>query len=177
MSINPVTLIQIEWEGSYKLLELPKLMNEEIDYGIYQVYGRHPVYGNDVLLYIGKADYQTLGKRISQEDWLYTNDSNNHKIYVGRLHGSQPPTEDLWSTYIDLAERLLIFTHKPAYNSKSIASFPDKELQDIHVLNWGHYRALLPEVSGLRWTSKLDMEEYEVFRYGDVVVSSEEEMV
>lgn len=177
MTINPVTLIQIEWEGSYKLSELPQLTNEETDYGIYQVYGWHPVYGNDVLLYIGKAAYQTLGKRISQEDWLYTNDSNNHKIYIGRLHGSQPLTDEIWSTYIDLAERLLIYTHKPAYNSKSIASLPDKELQDIHVINWGHYRALLPEVSGLRWTSKLALEEYKVFRYGDEVVSLEEEKV
>ena len=34
MSINPVKIIQTEWEGSYKLSELPQLMNEEIDYGI-----------------------------------------------------------------------------------------------------------------------------------------------
>ena len=139
MTIIPLTLIQLEWDGPHKLSDIPQLMNEDTDYGIYQIYGAHPVYGNDVLLYIGKADYQTLGKRISQENWLYTNDSNNHKIYVGRLHGSQPESEEIWSKHIDLAERLLIFTHKPAYNSRSIASFPDKELQNIHVLNWGHH--------------------------------------
>lgn len=167
MTVTASTLIQIHWEGSYKLKELPMLMNDETDYGIYQIYGTHPVYGNDVLLYIGKADYQTLGKRISQENWLYTNDSNNHKIYVGRLHGSKPLNDEIWSTYLDLAERLLIYTHKPAYNARSISSFPDKELQGIHVLNWGHYRSLLPEVSGLRWTSKLDDVEYEVFKVQD----------
>jgi len=167
MTITASTLIQIHWEGSYKLEDLPQLMNDKIDYGIYQIYGTHPVYGNDVLLYIGKADSQTLGKRISQENWLYTNDSNNHKIYIGRLHGAQPLNEEIWSTYLDLAERLLIYTHKPAYNARSIASFPDKELQLIHVLNWGHHRSLFPEVSGLRWTSKLDDVEYEVFRVQD----------
>lgn len=74
MTVTASTLIQIHWEGSYKLEDLPTLMNDEV-----------------------------------------------------------------WSTYIDLAEQLLIYTHKPAYNARSIATFPDKELQGIHVLNWGHY--------------------------------------
>lgn len=163
--IAAAKLIQIEWEGSYYLNDLPTLTNEETDYGIYQVYGKHPVYGNDVLLYIGKADYQTLGKRIAQENWLNTNDSNNVKIYVGRLHGSQNPSDEVWSKDIDLAERLLIYVHKPAYNSRSISSLPDTELQNIHILNWGHHRDLLPELSGLRWTSKLDFFDYEMYTY------------
>lgn len=158
-------LIQVHWEGSYELSDLPSLMDSETDYGIYQIYGKHPVYGNNVLLYIGKADQQTLGKRISQENWVDTNDSNNLKIYVGRLHGPENPTPETWSTDIDLAERLLIYVHKPAYNARSISSFPDLELQNIHILNWGHHRDLLPEVSGLRWTSKLDSLEYETYRW------------
>lgn len=60
--------------GPRKLSELHILMNDEMDYGIYQVYGKHQIYGNDVLLYIGKADLQTVGKRISQEWWEYVND-------------------------------------------------------------------------------------------------------
>jgi len=165
MVIAKTHLIQIQWEGPYKLLDLPSLTNEETDYGIYQIYGNHPVYGNDVLLYIGKADRQTLGKRISQEDWLNTNDSNNAKIYIGRLHGAQNPTEEVWSIEINLAEQLLIFVHKPAYNSRSISSLPDSELQNIHILNWGHHRDLFPEISGLRWTSKLDYLEYETYKW------------
>jgi hypothetical protein len=149
----------------YKLTEINTLMNEETDYGIYQIYGKHPVYGNDVLLYIGKSDRQTLGLRISQENWLDTNDSNNTKIYVGRLHGPQNQSEEMWSTEIDLAERLLIYVHKPAYNSKSISSLPDLKLQHIHILNWGDHRNLLPELSGLRWTSKLDFLEYEPYKW------------
>ncbi len=160
MNINEVHLIQLEWEGPYKLLELASITDDCFDYGVYQIYGKHPVYGSDVLLYIGKADYQTLGKRISQENWLNTNDSNNLKIYVGRLHGPNTPTEAQWSNEIDLAERLLIYVHKPAFNARSISSLPDTELQNVHILNWGHYRDLLPEVSGIRWTSKLDNIEY-----------------
>ena len=165
MTIESLHLIQLDWDGPYRLDDLTTLKNEEIDYGVYQIYGNHPVYGNDVLLYIGKADLQTLGKRISQENWLYTNDSKNINIYVGRLHGEQTPTEEEWSTEIDLAERLLIYVHKPAYNARSVSSLPEKELRNIHIVNWGHYRSLFPEVSGLRWTYKLYDREYEVYRY------------
>lgn len=35
---------------------------------------------------------------------------------------------------------------------------------NVHVLNWGHHRDLLPEVSGARWTNKYDdMPNYEVY--------------
>lgn len=114
---------------------------------------------------IGKADKQTIGRRISQENWWNTNDSNHLKIYVGRIAGECTPEEETWSREIDLAEKLLINIHKPAYNSKSLTSIPDVELQDIHVLNWGDHRDLLPEISGLRWTSKLDNMEYDIYRY------------
>lgn len=165
MEITNTHLIQIEWEGPYKLIDLLHLKDEKTDYGIYQIYGKHPVYGSDVLLYIGKADFQTFGKRILQENWLDTNDSKNTKIYVGRLHGPKTPTEEGWSKEIDLAERLLIYVHKPAYNSKSIASLPDQELQHVHILNWGYHRDLLPELSGLRWTSKLNELEYDTYKW------------
>lgn len=165
MEIAKTHLIQIDWDGPYKLSELHSLENEEIDYGIYQIYGKHQIYGSDVLLYIGKADQQTVGRRISQEGWEYVNDTNNIKVYIGRLHGPQIPTNDEWSREIDLAESLLIYVHKPAYNSKSIASVPDFDLQNIHILNWGNHRDILPEVSGLRWTSKLDDIVYEVYKF------------
>lgn len=165
MIINNIELIQILWEGPYSLNELKLLQNEITDYGIYSIYGTHMVYGKDVLLYIGKADRQTLGKRISQEGWANTNDSNNLKIYVGRLHGPINPSDDIWSKHISLAESLLIYVHKPSNNQKSISSFPDTDLQNIHILNWGDHRSLLPEVSGARWTSKLEDTVFEVFKY------------
>lgn len=164
MEFQTLKLIHIEWTGPYNLENLPDLMNEEMDYGIYQVYGKHPVYGSDVLLYIGKADLQTIGKRISQENWWNTNDSGRHLIYAGRIAGEQKAEEIDWSIKIDLAEKLLIYVHKPAYNSKNLTSIPYDNLQDIHILNWGSYRDLFPEVSGLRWTNKLGELDYEVYR-------------
>ncbi|GGH73228.1 hypothetical protein JOD43_000025 [Pullulanibacillus pueri] len=164
MEIN-TDLIQIQWEGPYKLIDLVTIRNEEYDYGLYQIYGKHPIYGSNVLLYIGKADSQTFGIRISQENWVDTNDSNNISIYVGKLHGEGTPSEEQWSKEIDLAERLLIYVHKPAYNARSVSSFPNTKLQSIHILNWGDHRDLLPEVSGLRYTSKLDHFEYKPYKW------------
>jgi hypothetical protein len=165
MQIRTVKLIQIDWEGPYTLDNLDLLTNDSQDYGIYQIYGKHIVYGKDVLLYIGKAEQQTIGKRISQENWWDTNDSNHLKIYAGRIAGETTPLEKVWSKEIDLVEKLLINVHKPAYNSKNLNSIPDIELQDIHILNWGDHRDLLPEISGLRWTSKLDNKEYDIYRF------------
>lgn len=164
-----VKLIQIDWDGPYTLNELHRLTDESHDYGIYQIYGKHIVYGKDVLLYIGKADQQTIGKRVSQENWWNTNDSNHLKIYVGRMAGEGTPEEDTWSKEINLAEKLLINIHKPAYNSKNLTSIPDDELQDFHILNWGDHRDLLPEVSGLRWTRKLDNTDYNIYKYNTFV--------
>lgn len=165
METTKTSLIQILWDGPYSITDLVKLKNEETDYGIYQIYGNHPIYGNDVLLYIGKADFQTIGQRISQENWPDTNDYKNTKIYVGRFHGSKNPTATEWSVEIDLAERLLIYVHIPVYNAKVISSIKDLEFQDIHILNWGNYRSLLPEISGLRWTSKLDDLVFEMYKW------------
>lgn len=60
----------------------------------------------------------------------------------------------------------MIYTHKPAYNSKALNlnSTIDEELKNIHILNWGDHSDLLPEVSGLRWTSKLDDLTFDVYR-------------
>lgn len=157
-------IIHLEWSGPYKLSQLNDICNESTDYGVYQVYGAHPIYGSNVLLYIGKADVQTFGVRIKEEGWEYNQDPDNVQIYIGRLAGNSTPSDEKWSKEIELAEKLLIFTHKPAFNSQYIKSLPDKELQNIHVLNWSNSRDLMPEVSGSRWTSKYDeMPAYKVY--------------
>jgi hypothetical protein len=74
------------------------------------------------------------------------------------------PLDDLWNAQIDRAERLLIYACSPAFNSQKELGKLDTELQDVHVLNWGCIRDLLPEVSGARWTSKYDlMPNYHIF--------------
>ena len=153
-----MTVIHLQWDGPFTLEEVREL-NADHDYGIYQVYGSHPVYGSDVLLYIGKASDQTFSVRLNQEAWHYNEDAGNVRYYVGRLAGERTPREAQWAHQIDLVETLLIHSHWPAANSRSIQTLGKHttEMADVHVLNWGQQRSLLREVSGLMLTDRYDV--------------------
>jgi hypothetical protein len=148
------TVINVEWDGPVAFSEVRKLRGTK-DYGVYQIYGGHPVYGNSALLYIGLAAAQHFGVRIPQEThWLDNRDAGRVEVYVGRLAGKRTPDDETWDRYIRLAERILIYAHVPPMNvQKSPGALAD-ELRSVHVLNWGHHRDLLPEVSGRRWASR-----------------------
>lgn len=155
-------IVQIKWEGPFTLNELTALNNAEIDYGVYQIYGKHPVYGDNALLYIGQANQQTFCTRITQHSyWL----EDDFSIYVGRLSGANTPSYDTWYDQIDLAEQLLIYVHTPAYNTMNINSINESKVEHVHVLNFGKYKGLLPEVSGLRWINELDLLSDRLYRY------------
>lgn len=85
-------------------------------------------------------------------------------MYIGRLAGSKTPGANRWSLEIELAEKLLIYAHSPARNTQNLNSVPDTAAREVHILNWGNYRNLLPEVSGARYTSKYDnIQNYEIY--------------
>jgi len=105
------------------------------------------------LLYIGKADDQTFGKRIAQEKWC---DHKNIEVYVGRLAGRTKVSAKEWSERIDKTEKLLIYSHAPAYNTSNTRTVPERKVLSNHIFNWDQYRSLFPEVSGGRYTSKFD---------------------
>ena len=150
-----MTVIHLQWDGPFTLEEVRE-MNADHDYGVYQVYGSHPVYGSDVLLYIGKAGEQTFSVRLQQEFWHYNQDARNIRYYVGRLAGERTPKDAEWGHQIELVETLLIHSHWPAANSRNIQTLGGQaaEMADIHVLNWGQRRTLLSEVSGLMLTDR-----------------------
>ncbi|MCQ4241913.1 hypothetical protein [Stutzerimonas stutzeri] len=151
--------IHVQWEGPFSYDDACKLRDGAHDYGIYQIYGSHPVYGSDVLIYIGKADIQTFGARLSQHHWHYTN-QDKLTVYVGRLHGyGDTPADTQWSQQIAHVERLLIYSHWPAGNSSGLNVQLRDDFHYIHVLNWGKFRDLLPEVSGARYSNMYYSEE------------------
>jgi hypothetical protein len=156
---KPARVVHIQWQGPFRWSDHKKL-NGPTDYGIYQVYGCHALYGVDTLLYIGKACKQTFATRLSQEaGWLFDRDFQRLSLYVGRLHGWEgTPSNSEWEDQIDRAEKLLILAHMPAYNAQKGIDYHDRGLQEFHILNWGCHRSLLPEVSGWRHTSKFDDE-------------------
>ena len=145
-------IIHVQWDGPFTLDEVAK-KDYKHDKGVYQVYGSHPIYGSDVLVYIGKTTAQTFSTRIHQELWNYTQDGQNVRYYLGRLAGKKTPDRDEWEEQISKVERLLIHSHWPAGNSRNIQGLGQgPRLNKVHVLNWGHRRYLLNEVSGFAMT-------------------------
>lgn len=151
--------VDLDWEGPFQLDELHKVNDYSKDYGIYQIYGFHPVYGCNVLLYIGLAAKQTFCQRIKQEGWEANKDPRNIEIYVGRLCGDTPPVEQ-WERLISQVEKLLIFSHTPASNQSNIGTIPFESLKDLHIINWGNHRSLASEVSGLRWCTDIELKHF-----------------
>ena len=162
----PTEIMHIEWIGPFSVAQVQSLTKDE-DYGVYQVYGGHAIYGSDTLLYIGQANMQTFAVRIRQhKSWLdFNQDAEHLRFYMGRIAGEITPPDKVWNEQIDFAERLLVYACRPAYNSQQhLTAKLDTKLQKVHILNWGQFRDLLPEVSGARWTSKYDdMPKYHVF--------------
>ena len=166
MRLQP-KIIHIQWQGPLQLPEIKSMKDDSKDYGVYQIYGAHRVYGTNILLYIGKANQQTFAKRIGQERWdVWEYNEGKVEIRLGRLVGEQTPSDKQWENQIDLAEVLLINAHKPAQNASNIGELSqlrDKDLRNVHVLNWGDLGALLPEVSGDRWTDKWVSDKFDVY--------------
>ena len=145
-------IINIDWDGPFTQQQTQDFTGPT-DYGVYQLYGRHPVYDTlpGTLLYIGKAPQQTFATRIEQhavEPWTGTTAA----IFVGRFADKQQPGNAEWERYIDEAEKLLIFSHGPAWNSQFINHYGD-DIRNLHILNWGNYGQLLPEVSRERYAN------------------------
>ena len=174
------TLIRIQWEGPFTPQKLgdadqskwgflhPRIKAESAsveetlndaskDFGVYQIYGAHPHYGTDVLLYIGLADAQTFAQRLNNPDKVL---GENMTVYVGRLanaEGVESPSDNEWSKQIKWAEKLLIFNHSPAYNAQNIRSLYNLAAPEglgnaiVRVRNYGEYRSLMPEMSSDYW--------------------------
>src|SRR6059036_2649018 len=106
---NDTQIIYIKWEGPLDTEAALALTSEQRDYGLYQIYGAHPVYGPRVLLYIGKAREQTFGARFEQEFGDLFSDTEISFVYVGRMDGERTPHLDQWRKEIDQAEQLLIY--------------------------------------------------------------------
>lgn len=140
--------INIKWEGPLTLAEAVE-KNSEQDFGLYQYYGDHPVYGSGVLLYIGKAVKQTFGGRLSQHNWQSWVPAPV-EIFIGRICTKSKISNDEWESLIDLSEKIQIFSHSPAFNTSNLNQINSSN-KDLRVMNWGMRKSLLPEVSVARW--------------------------
>jgi hypothetical protein len=125
--------------------------NSNKDYGIYQVYGDHPVYGNNTLLYIGKARDQTYSARMrGHTDFDASQVSKFTKLHLSYFCKIDDISEANWGDAIDLVEKVFIKTHFPALNSQDVMKFLETGAPNVLIYNWGARGRLLSEVSTLR---------------------------
>jgi len=148
-------IIHVEWKGPFSLPEVETFKSPKTDFGLYQIYSHHPVYGRS-LMYIGRARSRTFGVRISEHHWDAgsENDPSKVEVYLGRLKAEASPVLEEQRKHIELAESLLIHSHAPAYNTQYGMKPPAATVcGNVRVLNWGAVRSLHREVSGLMWTA------------------------
>jgi len=123
------------------------------DFGVYQVYGNHPVYGEDILLYIGKAQAQTYSTRLNgHTDFDASQVSKFTRLHLSYFCRADDLTEKNWGEAIDIVEKVLIKAHMPALNGTDVKKFLDASIPNILIFNWGDRGLLLPEVSTLRYS-------------------------
>ena len=139
--------VTIEWEGSFSLdYVIDKLSDGENDYGLYQIYGTHIVYGANSLLYIGKAEGLTFSQRFSRHCSGWLSEEEGVSIRIGRIASEDyvydPPDCSEWREVLRDAEALTIYWHSPAYNSSNIETYNGQRLK---VVNRGDRGALCAE--------------------------------
>lgn len=154
-----VTIINISWEKIPFDLDLIRKKNLPSDYGLYQIYGQHPAYGENALLYIGKSENQKFGTRLDKRWEFVESCARPTSIYLGRIIKSKNEILEwdinLWRKMINDVEILLIRSHTPAFNKKENSGLYSHDLeQNLLVFNWDDRGALLPEISTLRYSFK-----------------------
>lgn len=89
--------IYVEWSGPYSYDEIKDEVDKEeynvkpTHMGLYQIYGSNPIYGSNVLIYIGKTigreEDSKFSNRLKGREIIECNeDSNNLQIYLGNIY-------------------------------------------------------------------------------------------
>ena len=173
--MNNTEEIKVLWEGPFSIEEITE---DKIDTkydvtarskGLYQVYGSHPLYGDGVLVYIGRTK-DSFQSRLNSR-WVIENgsDAENVQIYLGTIFSDSKKIEAKnIDKMIEKSEVLLINAMKPAYNSSNIQSVQDKLLKQKFIIhNEGNYRNLYPVLD-----SKYFWETYKNFAVINAIAKS-----
>ncbi|MFA0088027.1 hypothetical protein [Vibrio sp. 10N.261.51.F12] len=154
-----VPIIDVYWKGPIALNELKKLEEPEVQV-LYQIYGHHPVYGPESLLYIGKTEQLNGVKdRLPEHKWI-DSQCDECKIYYASCaefidwqtwenSGDEYPKYDSLENGITIndIESLLIYAHHPSGNSQSIQTLGIDVKRHFRVFNTGKRKALERELS------------------------------
>ncbi|RVU84111.1 hypothetical protein EOL70_11510 [Leucothrix sargassi] len=152
----PEEIYEVYWQGPYKPRKLSKLSTEECKkLCLYSVYGSHPIYGNNVLLYIGMT-LRTVNQRLKEHSyWMDQERFGESRVYlasIGKFENWSESWEiDLFDRppkdVIEKVEKLLIYAHQTFGNT---ANKKQANLAaGLRIFNTGSYGSLKPEVSAL----------------------------
>lgn len=153
-------IYEIYWDGPFNITTLEQYAKKEPDlaahWSLYAKYEDHPIYGRDVLTYIGKAEKQPVLKRLKQHELEREN------IYVGVIYKfdnweeTNKNFEKSWKKQkgnvvkdekiISPVEELLICALWPAGNSKNKKSA--KNSWPFRIFNTGYHGSIPQEISG-----------------------------
>jgi len=157
-------IYEVCWQGPYNPKNIekkikPKDMKNLV---LYKIYGSHPIYGDNILLYIGMTE-QGVGVRLNQHDyWMDEEKFSKSTIYVASIGEFKDWTNE--NTYkeivfkkpkreiIERIEALLIYAHQPSHNISNKKSA--KSSYNIRIFNTEKYGSLFPEVSSLFYDIK-----------------------
>lgn len=151
--------INVIWSGPYPI----DIVKQKTSIGLYQIYGTHPIYGRNVLLYIGKTERSYAERFISHEtDWIRY-EYDDVSVYLGEVKADG----DIKKSILD-AEKLLIYYCAPAYNSNELTDYRKNGTEDIILMNFGRIASLPTEVSSLWYDSDIWTDEKNFGRKNNV---------
>lgn len=143
--------IEIVWSGPHHI-KLEEFENFESKDGLYQIYGTHPIYGRNVLLYIG-ITLNKVNERIRNHfnSWIKY-EFDDVLVYKGEVVSKEiVDDQKLKEKYIRIAEKLLIYYCVPSYNTNEKTDIAN--IENSIVLNFGRIGSLPTEVSTIWYKS------------------------
>jgi len=142
-------IIKVNWLDKRRYDLNSVVHNPDFADCLYQAYGDSPIYGRDVLLYIGRTNSfirRTLGHLKSDFDRI-----NNLSLIVGQIEIDEENNLNVEEA-MSVAETVLITMLKPSYNSSNIKDLGQKaKAKKYLILNFGNRNALPLEVSNYWW--------------------------
>jgi hypothetical protein len=127
--------VRVEWEGLFSIDKVLELNDKNKDFGIYQIYGTHIIFGKKALLYIGQTykgeTDRTFSQRFHEEHTVWLKEEEDVSIHVGRIKDCGIDKSNLRQV-IKNTEALTIKWHPPPYNSKNIETYNGERLEVVN---------------------------------------------
>lgn len=150
----------VHWDGPLTLDDAKKKERQKSGYVLYQLLGYHPLYGSNVLLYIGQTNAGIKTRLGQHDDWI-KDEYDKVTVRLGSISEfkgwpswkkQKRPYSSPGNTAIDVIEKLMIYANQPAYNTAN--KNDAKDSQGTRIFNTGHFGSLIPEISSRYFLGK-----------------------